>query len=352
MSIYKSKNNGKLLLTIFLLVLVIFTINQINSKPIKDEEEKGSLNLTEDLKNPTSSDSWNEDQINFIHIKNDNWSATDLDWIQNKTGTWNDPHIIENITINAGKYGIGILIEDSSEYFIINNCTIYNSSTGLFNTAGIYLKNANNGTITNNKLSYNNGSGLILENSVNNTLSDNYITNNKEDGIYIIGQSRNNTFHANDIVNNSIKGLDFYETTCWNLIYKNNFTNNGINAMDNGTNNQWDNRNIGNYWDDYPKCDANKDNIGDWPYDIPGEAGAQDEYPICYKECVYAQREAKDAIEEEDEEFIAAANELVEFLLDNIGLYATWAIFIEIITGVVIVVNKKRKNKISEERFW
>ncbi|MFX1339577.1 MAG: right-handed parallel beta-helix repeat-containing protein, partial [Promethearchaeota archaeon] len=221
MSYYKSENNGKLFLAIFILVLVIFTINQINSNPIIDEkEEVGFLNITEDLKNPTLSDFWDEEEVNFIHIKNDNWSAIEFDWIQNKTGTWNDPHVIENITINAGKYGIGILIEDSSEFFIINNCTIYNSSTGQFSTAGIYLKNANNGTITNNKLSYNNGSGLILDNSVNITISDNYITNNKKDGIYVIGQSRNNTFHDNDIVNNTIRGIDFNDTTNWNTVYK------------------------------------------------------------------------------------------------------------------------------------
>ncbi len=351
MNIYKNKNSGKLLLTIVILTLVIFTISQTNTNPENYIQEE-CYKQTNDLKNPKPSDSWDEGEVNFIHIKNDNWSAIDFDWIQNKTGTWDDPHIIENITINAGKYGIGILIEDSSEYFILNNCTIYNSSRGQFNTAGIYLKNTSNGTIIDNNLSYNNGSGLIMDNSINITISDNYITNNDEDGIYIIGQSKNNTFHDNDIMNNTIKGLDFNETTRWNLIYKNNFTNNGINAMDNGTSNHWDNGQIGNYWDDYPKCDANRDNIGEWPYDIPGEADAQDEYPICYKTCVSAPREAKDEIKDEDEEIIAAANEFVESLLDNIGLYATWSIFIEIITGVVIIVNKKRKSKISEEKFW
>jgi parallel beta-helix repeat protein len=351
MSLFKNKISRKLLLATFILTLAIFTISQTNSNP-ENYNQEDSFTKTENLKNPLVSDFWNEEQVNFIHIKNDNWSATDFDWIQNKTGAWNDPHIIENITINAGKFGIGILIEDSSEYFIINNCTIYNSSTGQLNTAGIYLKNTSNGTIIDNNLSYNNGSGLILDNSINNTISNNYITNNGEDGIFVIGQSRNNTLYENDIVNNTIKGLDLNKTTSWNIIYRNNFTNNGINAMDNGTSNHWDNGQTGNYWDDYLKCDADRDNIGDWPYDIPGQAGAQDEYPICYKACVFARREAKDEIEDEDEEIIAVANEFVEFLLDNIGLYATWAIFFEIITGIVIIVNKKRKSKISEERFW
>lgn len=347
----KKIKNGTLILTILIFTLILLTSEQYNFDPEYNDQQE-SLFKNNNQNKPKLSSFWDEEDVSFIHIKNNNWSAIDFDWIQNNTGTWNDPHVIENITINAGKYGIGILIEDSSEYFIIYNCTIYNSSTGQFNTAGIYLKNANNGTITDNKLSHNNGSGLVLDNSINNTISDNCITNNGEDGIYVIGQSRNNTFHDNDIVNNTIKGLDFNETTSWNIIYKNNFTNNGINAMDNGTNNRWDNGEIGNYWDDYPKCDANRDNIGDWPYDIPGEAGAQDEYPICYKACVFTPREAKDAIENEHEELITAANEFVESLLDNIGLYATWAIIIEIITGAIIFVNKKRNSKISEERFW
>ena len=349
---YKRKTTIRKIRLLFLLIVFLVIISY--NRDLQKSHISGEVFLNEEnsMKNLKNSKYWDEEEVNFIHIKNDNWSAIDFDWIQNKTGTWNDPHIIENITINAGKYGIGILIEDSSDCFRINNCTIYNSSTGQFSTAGIYLKNTNNGTITDNKLSYNNGSGLILDNSLNNTISKNYITNNLEDGIYIIGQSSNNTFHDNDIVNNTIKGMDFNQTTSWNLIYENNFTSNGINAMDNGTTNRWDNGQIGNYWDDYLKCDANRDNIGDWPYEIPGEARAQDEYPISYNACVFARREAKDEIEDEDEEIIAAANEFVESLLGNMGLYATWAIFIEVITGIIIIVNKKRKSKISEDRFW
>ena len=301
---------------------------------------------------PKISNYWNDNEVQFIHIKNDNWSVIDLDWIQNNTGTWDDPHIIENITINAGKFGIGILIEDSSEYFIIQNCTIYNSTTGAFTTAGIYLKNTNNGTIFDNNLSYNNGSGLILDNCINITVSNNYIINNEEDGIYVIGQSKNNTIHNNDIITNSIKGLDFNMTTTGNLIYQNNFTNNGINAMDNGTYNQWYYAKKGNYWDDYTRCDANRDDIGDWPYDIPGEAGTQDLYPICFKDCVFEQREAKEAIVEENEETIAAASELFEAFKENIGSIAFWIIIIEGILIGIIFINKKINSKPIEDDFW
>ncbi|TFG27233.1 MAG: hypothetical protein EU532_07870 [Promethearchaeota archaeon] len=347
----KKIKNKKLLLSVFILILTLFTINQIKSYT-EHNDQILSHNKTEIVQNPILSNYWDENDVQFIHIKNDNWSTIDLDWIQNNTGTWANPHIIENITINAGKYGIGILIEDSSEYFIIQNCTIYNSSAGVFSTAGITLRNSNNGTIYDNNLSYNNGSGLILDNCVNITVSDNYITNNEDDGIYVIGQSKNNTFYDNDIVNNTMKGLDFNKTTAGNLIYQNNFTNNGINAMDNGTYNQWYNAKKGNYWDDYPRCDANRDHIGDWPYDIPGETGARDLYPICYKICVFTPREAKEEILDEDEETLAAASELFELIKENIGSIAFWIIIIEGISIGIIIFNKKIKSKPIEDDFW
>ena len=143
MNIYKNKYSGKLFLAIFISSLIFFAISQTKSNP-ENYNKRDFSSQTKELKNPLLSEFWDEEDINFIHIKNDNWSAVELEWIQNNTGTWDDPHIIENITINAGKFGIGILIEDSSEHFIIQNCTIYNSTNEAFNTAGIYLKNTNN----------------------------------------------------------------------------------------------------------------------------------------------------------------------------------------------------------------
>lgn len=343
--------NRNLIIIFSVLFLISISISITNTKSRYNVHEGPSF-ASETLSNPIGSEYWDETEIDFIHIKNDNWSAIEIDWIQNNTGSWNNPHIIENITINVGYNGFGILIEDSSDYFIIQNSTIYNSSQGQLNSAGIYIKHSNNGTIFNNDLSNNNGSGIIIENSVNITVSENYITNNSVDGIFISGQSRNVTVFSNDIINNTMKGLDINHTARWNIIYQNNFTNNGINAMDNGTDNHWYEHNIGNYWDDYVGCDANRDNIGESPYDIPGEAGAQDLYPITYKSCIFNPREAKDAIVDEDEELISGANEIFEYFKNNIGLLATWIIGIEIITGVIVIINKKRKNRLSDENFW
>ena len=43
---------------------------------------------------------------------------------------WNNPYIIENVLIDGQGSGNAIEIADSSVYFIIRNCTIFNSGTG------------------------------------------------------------------------------------------------------------------------------------------------------------------------------------------------------------------------------
>ena len=46
-------------------------------------------------------------------------------------------------------------------------------------------------------------------------------------------------------------------------------------------NNQWNNTDIGNYWDDYVGVDLDDNGIGDTPYtNILGTAGSQDAFPI------------------------------------------------------------------------
>jgi len=91
--------------------------------------------------------------MNFIHIKNDNWSETPLEWIQVRDGTKENPHLIENISIDISNSPIGyeILIEDSDDHYILRNNTIYKSESSTL--IGIYIRNSTNGIIIGNNCS-------------------------------------------------------------------------------------------------------------------------------------------------------------------------------------------------------
>ena len=101
------------------------------------------------------------------------------------------------MTIVSQGSGCGILIEDSSEYFLIRNCSISNFSSNPSPDAGIKFKNTSNGTIISNNLT-NNGIWL-LEYSKNNTILDNFLLNNTDGAIYLNNHCNNNTISNNTI---------------------------------------------------------------------------------------------------------------------------------------------------------
>ncbi|MFX1371843.1 MAG: NosD domain-containing protein [Promethearchaeota archaeon] len=158
-----------------------------------------------------------------IHIANDNWSDADLDWIQNRTGDLADPHLIENVTINAGASGFCILIENSEDYFVINNCTLFGSSEMYF---GLMFNNVTNGKIINSTFFSNQKYGIWLNKSENNIIQKNKIFGN-EVGIRINGSSSYNNFSDNQIHHNFHRGFEL-ETLCENnIIFNNTIENNG-----------------------------------------------------------------------------------------------------------------------------
>ncbi len=138
-----------------------------------------------------------------IHIDN-NWSETVavFDWVIGN-GTWEDPYIIENITIDAQGSGSGILIENSDDFFIIRNCTIHgtsgwNAERSAYD-AGIALNHANNGQIYNNTIYDNEYAAIYLQYSDNNSVCNNSLYMNDNWGIDIRFSS------DNDIINNSVQ---------------------------------------------------------------------------------------------------------------------------------------------------
>ena len=147
------------------------------------------------------------------------------------SGTYSDPYVIEDLEIDGRGLGNPIWVENSSVYFKIENCSVYNSTWGgpdLISDAGIRLLNVSNShligndcsssylgidlssgcynnTITGNIVN-NNGGGIHLSDSYNNTVSGNTVNNNTWSGIYILG-SNYTIISENTMNDNNFHGI-------------------------------------------------------------------------------------------------------------------------------------------------
>ena len=217
--------------------------------------------------------------------------------IGNGMNVWySDNNSISGNILNDNKGNNGMSILDSNNNTISEN-TINNNEYGVqtngndnefigntvnFNNVGVAIDKSNDNIISGNTINNNSFGGISLVKCNRTTFSGNSIYGNYE-GLILDG-SNNNTFFENEIIGNDALGVWLLNDSgkCENnLFYNNNFTNpSGKNVVDNGTNNQWDNGVIGNYWHDYTGRDRNDDGIGDTPYYVPGSAGSQDNFPI------------------------------------------------------------------------
>ena len=160
-----------------------------------------------------------------IYIEDDessyNWAITAAsnDWIDG-SGTWDDPYIIENVTINGQNSGSCITVRDSSAYFIIRNSTLSNSGNNLPTLdSGINIQNTRNGFLINNSIISNNGFGIVLEDANNFSVLDNRIINNDRSGVFIDTQYDNVNSNDNLIENNTISSNNehgIYFDATWN----------------------------------------------------------------------------------------------------------------------------------------
>ncbi len=196
-----------------LLGLLTFTIMVFAPQVAEVQEQTTGTDLI-DHSVPKLSGFWSEP---YIHITGANWSLTNSTkpWCSG-TGTWADPYVIENVTIDALNIHDGILIENSNVYFIIRNCTVMKAPIA---QAGVYLNNVKNGTLEENNISNNFGYGVLLQNSDNNSLTQNYIENNNEYGIWLV-TSDNNSINLNEINDNIWDGIRLW-TSHNNTIFKN-----------------------------------------------------------------------------------------------------------------------------------
>ena len=245
----------------------------------------------------------------------------------------NDNTITNNIASNNG--GSGIFLASSSVNTITGNTATSNNESGIelrdscsniisdntanknINHHGIRLDSSSNNTLKNNKAISNKEDGICLDSSSNNTLTNNTVSKNGNSGIHLhsyFQYSSNNIITNSNASNNNDCGIHLYEAnsniitdnilnengngirlynSSRNQIYHNNFINNVEQARDEGSDNSWNNSypSGGNYWRDYtgadnysgPKQDRpGSDGIGDTPYNISGEADAQDRYPLMH----------------------------------------------------------------------
>ncbi|MHA2400568.1 MAG: NosD domain-containing protein, partial [Promethearchaeota archaeon] len=244
----------------YYLLIVLFSFFLCVSCPLYiglGEDINNNHNHIEDeSKNPKESGYWFLDHIE-IDQSNPllNWTAINQTYAWcTGNGTVDDPFIIENVSINANNYDIGIsIIGSKGIYFIIQNCQISNASIG------IKFDTTDDGSIINNTISNNNETGIFIHNCKRSNIVGNIIQNNSQYGIFLNGpSSKSNNFYRNEFIENGKHAVDDSKA---------NF-------------NSWYNSSIGNYWDNYTSKDTDDDNIGDIPYDIFGSANAQDIFPI------------------------------------------------------------------------
>ncbi|MFX1511088.1 MAG: NosD domain-containing protein, partial [Promethearchaeota archaeon] len=197
------------------------------------------------------------------------------------SGTPAQPYLIDgyNITDSSGDL---IHIENTTACFRISN-NLLNGVYDVYNQhiCGIKLVNVTYGLIDGNEITNTGDEAIYLEYSNNTTILNNKIYNCSGSGISL-SDANNITMYGNSIYNSSIYGIFLNKSTNDTVIWTNTFQNNNVsNAFDNSTGaNFWDNGTHGNWWDDYTGVDPEQDGIGNIPYNISGEAGAQDRYPL------------------------------------------------------------------------
>ena len=172
-------------------ILIVISILFIFSAPYINEISFPSL--ISDLEFPKASAISGK-----IHINN-NWTETKIAGICSGEGTYQIPYLIKDFRIYSYPES-GIKIENSSVYFIIQNCTIVSTH----NVAGLDLINVNNSRIYNNTCLYT-YYGIRLESCYNNIIDDNDISDDEDSsysistGILVVKNSNNN-----QIINNKI----------------------------------------------------------------------------------------------------------------------------------------------------
>lgn len=198
MKLKSFRNRSWILLTFVVGILLIQSVS-VNTTWTVNKEKR----MMDEINGIKGSDFWN---LSPIHIDN-NWSATEstYDWCTG-LGIPSNPYIIENVTIDAQNSETCIYIENTNEYFIIQNCTLLHSQASP--NAAIRLDYVSNGKILDNNVTNNNGRSISLLGGSNNLVEDNTLVNNG----YGVTLSYSND---NKILKNYIQDSDLYGIYLW-----------------------------------------------------------------------------------------------------------------------------------------
>jgi len=162
----------------------------------------------------------------------------------------------------------GIQLEGSSHNHISSNVIFNNKLDGIIIRSYYSVILCVNNNITMNTIYNNTNSGILLDDDCTDIwIWDNNIYRNGMNGI-ALNYSSFDTCYENLIHDNTDMGIYIGVNSNNSLFFENFLIGNGKHAADFGTNNNWDNGLIGNYWDNYTGPDNNDDGIGDIPHDF------------------------------------------------------------------------------------
>lgn len=136
------------------------------------------------------------------------WISTRY-WCQG-LGSSVDPYVIKNLTIDGEKTEICFEIRNSNVFFILQDCSLYNSTYAGLQDPGLKLDTVTNGIIINNHI-YDNQNGIYLRYCNDSSISNNIINDNSKYGVYVFNGFYNNI--TNNIIQDNSHGIRFHSST-------------------------------------------------------------------------------------------------------------------------------------------
>jgi len=205
------KSNDKLNALFICLTITLALLYGITNNFEPETTNSNDYNKDFDVFEPKSSSFWTFHSliINESGGGNYTWQqASAFLWCEG-SGAWNDPYVLENITINGQNSTSCITIADSDAYFIVQNCTLYNGTADL-DKGALFLYNVSNGILFKNNISNNNGLGIYLNGTNNITVLNNDVNQNTYS--LILDYCNDSKVLQNNVTYNDWLGIYLYES--------------------------------------------------------------------------------------------------------------------------------------------